>query len=247
METAHSAPGPSVKTTMSVLILEDQEVIRRGLLDIMLSIPDVDASAAPMDSVCDTEMLRAFDVTLISTLTLMNAERAGFRLDSPNRVIVIVPSSQPEQLEIAARRRANGYIMQDDLTSATLRRAISGVVDGQLIIPDAIAAYLLNRARDQHPVPPSGYLRPREAEVLELLVAGYSNKEIARKLRISVHGVKRHVSTLLTQFHSPNRVHLVSHILRSGLLPVSDAGADRARRQGDAGSGQHPAIPRGAG
>lgn len=231
---AHKGPKLPIQSPIEVLILEDQEVIRRGLVDITSSIASVSASAASLDTaIHDVKMLRQFDVTLISTLTLMTAERAGLKLDALSRMIVIVPTSQPQQLEIAARQWADGYIMQDELTPQTLWHAISEALAGQLVISDAIAAYLLNRVRDQPAVPRLGHLRPREVQVLELLVSGDSNKEIARKLRISVHGVKRHVSSLLTQFNSPTRVHLVSHILQSGLMPIGDPGTDQANRHDD--------------
>jgi DNA-binding NarL/FixJ family response regulator len=152
--------------------------------------PSQRASAASLDAaIRDVEMLQQLDITLISTLTLMNAKRAGLGLDGLSRMIVIVPTSQPQQLEIAARASAVGYIMQHELTPQTLWHAISGALAGQLVIPDAIAAYLLSRVREQPPVRHLGHLRPREAQVLELIVSGASNKEIARRLRISVHGV----------------------------------------------------------
>lgn len=69
----------------------------------------------------------------------------------------------------------------------------------------------------------SCHLRPREAEVPGLLVTGASNKEIAREMHISTHEVKRHVSTLLAQFHSPNRAHVVPYLSRSGTISSSGA------------------------
>jgi DNA-binding NarL/FixJ family response regulator len=216
---------PPLHTNIKVLIVEEQEVIRRGLLAITSSIPEVDAAAVATISVNDAGVLAGTDVTLISTSTLMNAERAGSTVEHLRPMIVIVPTSQPHQLEIATRRPANGYIMQAELTPCSLRAALLQVLDGQLAIPGAIAAYLLNRVRgddDIVPPPQLHHLRPRETEVLTLLVAGASNKEIASKLQISIHGVKRHVSALLSQFHSPSRVHLVSHILRSGMISSND-------------------------
>jgi len=212
---------PPARADIRVLIVEEQEVIRRGLLAITSSIPEVAASAVARVSADDIGMLAGIDVTLISTSTLMNAERAGSTVECLRPMIVIVPSSQPQQLEIATRRPANGYIVQTELTPGSLRTALLQVLDGQLAVPDAIAAYLLSRVRNNGTVPGPQFchLSPRETEVLTLLVDGASNKEIASKLRISVHGVKRHVSTLLNQFHSPSRVHLVSQILRSGMMP----------------------------
>lgn len=216
--------GPPVHTDIKVLIVEEQEVIRRGLLAITASIPEVSASAVAMISAHEAESLAGSDVMLTSTSTLLNAERAGSTVECLRPMIVIVPTSQPQQLEIAARRPANGYIMQAELTPSSLQTALLQVLDGQLVIPDAIATYLLDQVRRHDPVPRPqlDHLSPRETEVLTLLVAGASNKEIASKLRISVHGVKRHVSALLSQFHSPNRAHLVSRILRSGLIRSSD-------------------------
>lgn len=201
-----------------VLIIEEQEVIRHGLLAITSSIPGVTASVMSIGAARDADLTK-FDATLLSTATLIEAERAGVNIEHLRPIIVIVPTTQPQQLEIVTRRPANGYIMQAELTSKSLWTAIHQVINGQLAIPHAVASYLLSRVRqDALPRPGIETLSLREVEVLRLLVAGASNKEIARKLGISVHGVKRHVSTLLNHFHSPNRVHLVSHILKSGIL-----------------------------
>jgi DNA-binding NarL/FixJ family response regulator len=137
-------------------------------------------------------------------------------------MIVVVPDLQPQDLEIATRRPANGYLIQRELTASSLRAAVLQVAAGQLFIPSAVAAYLLDRARGHQPamLPRLQQLSPRESEVLSLLVLGAGNKEIASRLGLSIHGVKRHVSMLLSQFHSPSRVHLVANVLRSGLLPV---------------------------
>jgi two-component system nitrate/nitrite response regulator NarL len=203
---------------INLLILEEQEVIRHGLLAIISSIPEIDATVMAMESARQADLGR-FDATLLSPSTLAQVEREAISLEYLRPMIVIVPSTQPQQLELVTRRPADGYVMQAELTSESLRRAILQVTSGQLAIPDAVAAYLLNRVRQVTMAQPGlESLSSREAEVLRLLVAGASNKEIAKRLGISVHGVKRHVSALLTQFHSPSRVHLVSQVLRSGIL-----------------------------
>lgn len=214
---------PSVLTSSKVLIVEDEEVIRRGLLAVTSSIPEVTASAVGLASIRDRRMLTEFDVKLISVSTLMNAERAGFVVEHLRPMIVIVPAAQPRQLEFATQRYANGYIMQAELTSSSLRTAILQVVNGQLAVPSTVATYLLNRVRGSNPI--LSHLKPREAEVLVLLVAGASNKEIASKLCISIHGAKRHVSSLLGKFNSPNRAHLVAYVLRNGMVPLTDPNA----------------------
>jgi two-component system, NarL family, nitrate/nitrite response regulator NarL len=200
-----------------VLILEDQEVLRHGLLAIASSVPEITASVSALDSFRDAAPAE-FDATLLSAPTLMHAQRSGVRVEDLRPVIVIVPTSQ--ELDIVTQLPADGYIMQADLTPGVLLATISQVMNGQFAMPRPVAAYLLHRVRNQDQalqVRPD-CLSPREVEVLKLLVSGASNKEIARRLGISVHGVKRHVSTLLSHFHSPNRVHLVSFVLQSGIL-----------------------------
>jgi DNA-binding NarL/FixJ family response regulator len=202
-----------------VLILEEQELIRRGLFAITSTISEITATILSVDSARDAEF-NEFDATLLSISTLIEAERAGVDLEQLRPMIVIVPNTQPEQLEVVTRWPVDGYLIQDELTAASLRTAVIRVSNGQLAVPQAVTSYLLNRVRHAQsaPRPKLEYLSSREEEVLRLLVGGASNKEIARKLGISVHGVKRHVSTLLNHFHSPNRVHLVSHVLQSGIL-----------------------------
>jgi DNA-binding NarL/FixJ family response regulator len=210
----------AVRTTMRVLIIEEQEVIRRGLLALLAPIPEVAVSRAMGVRDHDRRIAAQFDVTLISTSALVLAEQAHIAVEHLRPVLVIVPAPEPHLFEIATREPADGYLMQAELTSHSLRTALVRVLDGQLVVPEAVAAHLLGRARGTGSVllPQLYHLNSRGAEVLALLVAGASNKEIAGQLGISIHGVKRHVSVLLSQFHSPNRVHLVSHLLRSGVL-----------------------------
>jgi two-component system, NarL family, nitrate/nitrite response regulator NarL len=216
---------PSTDIEMKVLIVEEQEVVRRGLLAVASSVPDVVASAVATVSPGQEALLAAIDVTLVSTSTLVRVERAGFDVDHLRPMIVILPTSDPQQLEIATRRPADGYIVQGELTPRSLRTALLEVMEGHLTVSGEIAAQLLDRARghDRARLPQPSHLSSREAEVLTLLVGGASNKEIAQELHISVHGVKRHVSTLLGKFESQNRLHLVSRILRAGMVPPSQS------------------------
>jgi DNA-binding CsgD family transcriptional regulator len=76
---------------------------------------------------------------------------------------------------------------------------------------------------------PAGRARPvsltiREHDVLALLAHGLSNKQIARRLMISEHGVKRHVTNLLAKLNSPNRTFAVATALQAGLISPAPAG-----------------------
>ena len=101
------------------------------------------------------------------------------------------------------------------------------VTVGDVPLPEQVASYLLEVARRDMRAAPTTRLTPREDDVLELLVAGHSNQEIATSLGISIHGAKRHVSSILNQFESPSRAHLVSRVLqaRSPVAPPIRPGA----------------------
>ncbi|WP_307961982.1 response regulator transcription factor [Salinispora arenicola] len=74
------------------------------------------------------------------------------------------------------------------------------------------------RSEDKAPVYAPFLLTPREHEVLQLLSAGLTNKQIARHLQISDHGAKRHVANVLAKMNCPNRTHAAAYALQHGLL-----------------------------
>ncbi|MFK0150198.1 response regulator transcription factor [Streptomyces griseus] len=195
-------------------------MIRRGLLSLMASLPDVTAQAMARLPCREDPASKEADVSLVSTSALVTGERTGRSLDHLRPLIVIVPAADPHLFETATRHPADGYLMQAELSAPALQDAIAQVRQGRLAVPDTVAAYLLGRSRGDEPVllPQLQRLSSRGAEVLSLLVTGASNKEIAHSTGMSVHGVKRHVSALLGQFHSPSRVHLVSLLLQSGAI-----------------------------
>jgi DNA-binding NarL/FixJ family response regulator len=89
---------------------------------------------------------------------------------------------------------------------------------GDMLLPSGLARALMTRvagtARPTSPI----CLTSREHEVLGLLAQGMSNKQIARRMDISEHGVKRHVTNLLAKLNAPNRTLAVAVALQDGLI-----------------------------
>jgi DNA-binding NarL/FixJ family response regulator len=133
------------------------------------------------------------------------------------RRLVLVSGGDRDDLTSALSVTADGYVVLRDVTAESLRAALLKVLSGQMRLPDDVTMYLLDVARGDGPDGPTGMrpLSPCEDDVLELLVAGCSNQEIATELGISVYGAKRHVSDLLAKFDSPSRSHLVSRVLQA--------------------------------
>jgi len=119
---------------------------------------------------------------------------------------------------------ADGFLLRDQASVELLEAAMSRLADDELLLPNELARALMCRARSapaSRSVPPI-CLTVREREVLDLLSQGLSNKQIARRLTISEHGVKRHVTNLLAKLNAPNRTLAVAVALQQGLL-VSDS------------------------
>jgi DNA-binding NarL/FixJ family response regulator len=136
--------------------------------------------------------------------------------DRPSR-LVLITGGERDDLKSERRVKADGYMVLRDVTAESLRAAMLAVLAGEIRLPDEVTTYLLDIAGGDRPGAGARMprLSPREHDVLELVVAGHSNQEIANELGISIHGAKRHVSSILGKFDSPSRSHLVTRVLQA--------------------------------
>jgi two-component system, NarL family, nitrate/nitrite response regulator NarL len=115
---------------------------------------------------------------------------------------------------------SHGVIVIETLTTQMLANVLHGLDAGQTVMP---AELLQDMIKTPGPAtrgaPNFPALTPREQEILIFLAGGLSNKQIARQLSISEHGVKRHVASILAKLNCPNRTLAVSYALQNGLLP----------------------------
>lgn len=115
---------------------------------------------------------------------------------------------------------ADGFLLQPEATIEALQAAVDRLARDEVLIPSELARALMRRVRGaatsrrEAPI----CLTPRERDVLGLLAQGCSNKQIARRLAVSEHGVKRHVTNLLAKLNAPNRTLAVAVALRQGLI-----------------------------
>ncbi|MFI1014071.1 LuxR C-terminal-related transcriptional regulator [Streptomyces sp. NPDC020965] len=133
---------------------------------------------------------------------------------------MIVDDAWIESGDVLRDFPADGYLAREDLTADSLHRAFSDMASGRMPLPLPLGRKLFDRAREgAGPVPTRSIrLTPREEEALLHLVAGLSNRQIARQLGISEHGVKRLVSSVLIKLGVTNRTAAVAAALQSGLV-----------------------------
>ena len=135
-------------------------------------------------------------------------------------VILVTMHANPEYLFEALKAGAAGYVLKD-VSQRELISAVQGVLRGESILNQELVARLLQRlaseTQSREDLPP-GRLSPREREVLELLTKGQTNREIARKLTVSVSTVKIHVEHILAKLGVSDRTQAAVRATEMGLL-----------------------------
>jgi DNA-binding NarL/FixJ family response regulator len=136
------------------------------------------------------------------------------------RVLLLLEDLRLESIDEEVMLSSHGFLMQSELTAGNLHEAVVRLERGEMPLPAGLARSLMVRVRGAGPAGTSRKisLTPREQQVLSLLAQGMSNKQIARRLTISEHGVKRHVTNLLAKLNSPNRTLAVALALQEGLV-----------------------------
>jgi DNA-binding NarL/FixJ family response regulator len=135
--------------------------------------------------------------------------------DLAARYPVLALSSDPEEARLALASGARG-VLSRRTSPARLARALDSILEGLLVIDDELAEETLRPP--PRPLGSVETLTPRELEVLELLAAGLSNKEIAERLGVSFHTVKFHVNSILGKLGASSRTEVVGLAARAGLL-----------------------------
>jgi DNA-binding NarL/FixJ family response regulator len=105
-----------------------------------------------------------------------------------------------------------------DVSPNEFMRAIKSIASGETYVDPRIAGKLLRRRSSPQRYPDPCDLSMREVEVVRLIVAGMSNKEISSNLHLSEKTIKNHVSRIFTKFNCTARTQAAVYALRSGLV-----------------------------
>jgi len=210
-----------VADPIRVLLVDDHQVVRRGLrtfLEIQEDIEVVGEAADGAEGVARTEELRPdivlMDVKMPGTDGI-EALRQLRQLDNPSRVLVVTSFTEQRTVVPALRAGAAGYVYKD-VDPDALAGAIRSIHAGHVLLQPEVAGALLSD--DTGAGAGRGTtLTEREREVLELIADGRSNREIARALVLSEKTVKTHVSNILMKLDLADRTQAALWAVRHGL------------------------------
>jgi two-component system NarL family response regulator len=201
-----------------VLVVEDHHVVRQGLVSLLNVVEGMEVVGEAADGVEAIAQYRKHqpDITLIDLrLPRMSGVDAiqRIRMESPNaRFIVLTTYDGDEDIYRALKAGAKAYLLKG-MTTDELIAAIRVVHAGKSHIPQAIAEKLAERMGVEE-------LTPREMDVLEQIVSGKSNKEIADELGVSEATVKTHINSLLGKLGVTDRTQAATAAIRRGIVPL---------------------------
>ncbi|MEV4140899.1 response regulator transcription factor [Dactylosporangium sp. NPDC049742] len=209
--------------TVTVLIADDQDMVRAALRAILDRRPDLEVVGEAADgeqAVALAAELRP-DVVLMDVrmpgLTGVEATRRILGAALPSKILVLTTFDLDEYVQSALRAGASGFLLKN-ASPEQLCDAVRAVAAGNAVLAPAVT----RRIAEAFQAPPAKAavdgLTARELEVLVLVGRGLSNARIARTLDLSESGVKSRVNRILTRLGLENRVQAALLAREAGLL-----------------------------
>jgi DNA-binding NarL/FixJ family response regulator len=227
-----------------VLLADDQDIIRTGLTIILNHQVDIEVVGQAADGVEAVESAKKLqpDVILMDIkmprLNGIQATRQIMAALPKTQIIILTTYDTDDWVFDGIRAGAIGYLLKDT-SGDNLADAVRGAMRGESQMDPTVARKVLREfqhvtaahrpagtltagtavsaAAEEEPLEK---LTDREEEILKLLAAGLSNKEIAQQLSLSEGTVKNHISAILAKLHANDRTQAVLTALKRGLVDL---------------------------
>lgn len=198
---------------ISILIIDDHPLFRKGLADLI----GMDASLQLIAEASSGEEGLAKALELRPELILLDLNMKGMdglatlkalkQTDLESYVVMLTVSNNESDVTDALRLGADGYLLKDMEPEGVLQH-IQIAASGRLSITESLTELLARALRDdgRPKTPNEAGLTDREGEILALIATGMSNKQIARELDITEGTIKVHVKHLLKKLNLRTRL-----------------------------------------
>jgi two-component system response regulator NreC len=211
-----------------ILIADDHTILRESLRYLLDDEPEITVVGEAADGHSAVKLAKQLepDIVLMDiAMPLLNGLEATRQIkrDTPNVNILILTMHENEgYIRQALAHGAMGYVLKD-ASAHELVGAIHAVYRGEAVLSPAITRLVLEdylRWGDLQADKDKNGLSPREQEVLQLIAEGYSNKEIAGILSISVKTVQSHRSNLMRKLDLHDRAELIKYAIQKKIIDV---------------------------
>ena len=206
-----------------VMVVDDHPMWRDGVrADLEASgVATVVAEAADGGDAVEKARETMPEVVLMDlqmpTVSGVEATRAIVEESPHIKVLVLSASAEEADVLEAVKAGASGYLLKST-PAAEVSAAVRRIREGEPVFTPSLAGLVLNefrRVATKDPQEPK--LTPRENEVLKLVAKGYSYREIAESLFVSVKTVQNHVQNILTKLQLRKRYELMRYAIQKGL------------------------------
>jgi len=207
-------------SAITVLLVDDHVLVRRGFRRLLEDDPEIRVIGEAEDGQQAVELateLHPRVVVMDFALPSMNgavATRQILKTDPETRILILSMHAEPAYVRTCLDAGARGYLLKNamDLEMVT---AVKQVAAGQQVLDPRLGS--VNEPEGGE----SAELSTRELEVLQLIVHGKSNKEIATVLGLSANTVAVHRANIMQAFGIHNTAELVVYAIRRGLVSIS--------------------------
>jgi two-component system, NarL family, response regulator LiaR len=214
-------------TKIRVVVVDDHEIVRRGLVSYLRTFDNIEIVGEAADGLQALDMCAQHhpDILLLDLMMphldgVGTLERLRVQDDDPPIHVVVLTSVQDDAtIAKVLRQGAISYVLKS-APIEELVKTIEAAHEGRRVLSRDTADALIHYAT--RPKPPEYRLSDREREVLELLVEGLKNPEIADRLIVSRSTVKFHISSIFTKLGVNNRTEAVAIALKHGLTKKTD-------------------------
>ena len=214
---------------VDIVIADDHRLFRQGLRKLLESEADfrvVGEASDGEEAIALVSQLRPNILLLDLAMPRMPGLVALGELNKlahETRVIILAADVERQQVVDALQRGAHGVVLKQSALEA-LVKGIRSVTEGRHWVDQESVPDLVHAIRTMAPQPPPAVakmrfgLSSRELEVIELIVAGYTNKDLAAKLQISEYTAKHHLTNIYDKLGVSNRLELVLYAFENHLV-----------------------------
>jgi DNA-binding NarL/FixJ family response regulator len=225
--------------SIGVLVVDDHEVVRRGLLAFLDSEPDIEVvgqaggGAEALDVLASMRSEGRLPDVVVMDLQMapvdgIESTRQIRALYHDIEVVALTSFAEEERVHAALEAGASGYLLKDS-DADDVAAAVRAAHRGELQLDPVIARRLMASLREGPGDDRAAELTSRELEVLRLVAAGKPNKQIAAELNISERTARTHVSSILRKLRLSSRTQAALWAVREGLVEVD---AEPRQREG---------------
>ena len=225
---------PARDESIGVVVVDDHEVVRRGLLAFLDSEPDIEVLGQAGGGAQALELLASMDAegrrpdVIVMDLQMapidgIESTRRVRALYNDIEVVALTSFAEEERVHAALEAGASGYLLKDS-DADDVAAAVRAAHRGELQLDPVIAKRLMSSLRERRSGEPASELTSRELDVLRLVAAGKPNKQIAADLEISERTARTHVSRILRKLRLSSRTQAALWAVREGLVEVEPEG-----------------------